>query len=141
MYIILKSCPCVQRFLIWYKIFLQNLLLQGVPKFIYNTQNGHFPKYMFFFLNFFSSNFVESEDFCPYIIEQFSQKILGLIYWFEISKFSKKSYFSSNCRKKQSERHNVKNKRMQNEILNKSLLCNFTKKMLKKAKISIFETL
>ena len=51
-----------------------------------------------------------------------ANNFLGLIYQFEIPKFSKKSYFPFNCKKKQSERQNVNNKKMQNEILNTSLL-------------------
>ena len=66
-------------------------------------------------------------------MDSLANNFLGLIYQFEIPKFSKKSYFPFNCKKKQSERHNVNNKKMQNKILNKSLLMYLYKKNAQKA--------
>ena len=39
-------------------------------------------------------------------MDSLGNNFLGLIYRFEIPKFSKKSYFPFNCKKRQSKRHN-----------------------------------
>ena len=66
-------------------------------------------------------------------MDSLGNNFLGLIYQFEIPKFSKKSYFPLNCKKKQSKRHNVNNKKMQNEIFNKSFLMLLYEKNSQKA--------
>ena len=75
-----------------------------------------------FFSNFFFQKFQNLRTIALIKMDSLGNNFLGLIYQFEIPKFSKKSYFPFNCKKKQSERHNVNNKKMQNKIFNKSLL-------------------
>ena len=110
---------------------ISNLKKKKITKFAITGCTKNYVKYtkwpfpkipLFFFPIFFFQKFQNLRTIALIQMDSLVNNFLGLIYQFEIPKFSKKSYFPFNCKKKQSERHNVNNKKMQNEILNKSLL-------------------